>query len=273
MFYETGAKAPLSPDPFVRRQIVIWVAPFLGVSVWLLFGRYLLDAFQRGEFYNQTKPTGINPGYHVKLAFKTRAPLVVHVPTTVAAETTTVCGTHKLGGVEINYLDAQIQNYITGTLGSAATSTFPLFVLDNVVNFEICSYPSTDVRGVGEKLPFKDNSFDGVLSLSVLEHVRDPFACAREIARVLKPGGKLYSSIPFLQPLHGYPSHYFNMTHQGHKRLYEDMLEIDFADGKIRADWRVPAAGSELIVCAALPHDRLTMRQNASASARRIITV
>ena len=100
-------------------------------------------------------------------------------------------------------------------------------MLDNVVNFEICSYPSTDVRGVGEKLPFKDNSFDGVLSLSVLEHVRDPFACAREIARVLKPGGKLYSSIPFLQPLHGYPSHYFNMTHQGHKRLYEDMLEID----------------------------------------------
>ncbi|HEY4332302.1 MAG TPA: class I SAM-dependent methyltransferase [Ilumatobacteraceae bacterium] len=98
---------------------------------------------------------------------------------------------------------------------------------DNVVNFEICSYPSTDVRGVGERLPFKDNVFDAVLSLSVLEHVRDPFACAREISRVLKPGGKLYCNVPLLQPLHGYPSHYFNMTHQGLRRLFEDALRID----------------------------------------------
>ena len=98
-------------------------------------GQYI-DAFQRAEFYSQTNlTTGINPGYHVKLALKTHAPLVLHVPTTDAAESTTVCGTHKLGGVEINYLDTAIQHYITGTLGSAATTTFPLFVLDNVVEY------------------------------------------------------------------------------------------------------------------------------------------
>ena len=68
-------------------------------------GQYV-DAFQRGEFYSQTKPTGINPGYHVKLALTTHAPLVLHVPTADAAESTTVCGTHKLGAVEINYLDS-----------------------------------------------------------------------------------------------------------------------------------------------------------------------
>jgi hypothetical protein len=97
-------------------------------------GQYI-DAFQRGEFYRQTKPTGVNPGYHVKLAPTTHAPLVLHIPTADAAETTTVCGTHKLGAVEINYLDAQIQHYITGTLGSAATATFPLFLLGNVVEY------------------------------------------------------------------------------------------------------------------------------------------
>jgi hypothetical protein len=97
-------------------------------------GQYI-DAFQRAEFYSQTKPTGINPGYHVNLALKTHAPLALHVPTADAAETTTKCGTHKLGAVEINYLDTQIQQYITTTLGSAATTTFPLFVLDNVVEF------------------------------------------------------------------------------------------------------------------------------------------
>lgn len=98
--------------------------------------------------------------------------------------------------------------------------------LPNVVNFEIVPYPSTDVLGVGEELPFEDSSFDAVLSLSVLEHVKDPFTCARELARVLKPGGTLYASVPFLQPYHGYPHHYYNMTHQGLANLFAGQLEV-----------------------------------------------
>ena len=98
---------------------------------------------------------------------------------------------------------------------------------DNVVNLEIVDYDTTDVLGVGEKLPFRDNVFDAVLSLSVLEHVKDPFLCAREIARVLKPGGTLICSVPFLQPYHGYPHHYYNMTSQGVENLFANHLEID----------------------------------------------
>ena len=97
----------------------------------------------------------------------------------------------------------------------------------NVVNFEIVDYDTTDVLGVGERLPFRDNAFDAVLSLSVLEHVRDPFACAAEIARVLKPGGRLICCVPFLQPLHGYPHHYYNMTGEGLRALFERRLHID----------------------------------------------
>src|ERR1700731_4554341 len=58
----------------------------------------------------------------------------------------------------------------------------------NVINLEISNYRSTDMLAAGEALPFKDASFDAVLSLAVLEHVRDPFACAREMLRVVKPG-------------------------------------------------------------------------------------
>ncbi|WP_298955085.1 class I SAM-dependent methyltransferase [uncultured Methylobacterium sp.] len=97
----------------------------------------------------------------------------------------------------------------------------------NVVNLEIVDYDTTDVLGIGEVLPFRDASFDGVISVAVLEHVRDPFACAREIARVLKPGGRLLCAVPFLQPMHGYPHHYFNMTVEGLRALFEDHLTVD----------------------------------------------
>tara|TARA_E500000178_G_scaffold352813_1_gene417106 strand:- start:2941 stop:4452 length:1512 start_codon:yes stop_codon:yes gene_type:complete len=102
--------------------------------------------------------------------------------------------------------------------------------LENVVNFEIVPYDTTDVLGVGENLPFKDNSFDGVLSLNVLEHVKDPFSCAKEISRVLKPGGKLYCVVPFLCPYHDFPDHYYNATHSGLENLFSEYLEIDKQD-------------------------------------------
>jgi SAM-dependent methyltransferase len=97
---------------------------------------------------------------------------------------------------------------------------------DNVVNFEIADYPTTDVLGIGEKLPFKSNSFDAVFSLAVLEHVKNPFECAREIVRVLKQGGKLYCVVPFFQPFHGYPNHYYNMTSSGLLNLFEGSLQV-----------------------------------------------
>ena len=49
-----------------------------------------------------------------------------------------------------------------------------------------------DIRydvGVGEALPYADNSFDAVVCVDVLEHVSDPGRVIAEVARVLRPGG------------------------------------------------------------------------------------
>jgi SAM-dependent methyltransferase len=98
---------------------------------------------------------------------------------------------------------------------------------ENVVNYEIASYPTTDVLGFAEDLPFADNSFDAVFSFAVLEHIKFPFQAAGEISRVLKPGGKLAVCAAFLQPLHGFPHHYFNMTNLGLKALFDKEIDIE----------------------------------------------
>ncbi len=96
----------------------------------------------------------------------------------------------------------------------------------HIVNFEIQPYAGVDVVGSAEELPFKDESFSVVISLSVLEHVRNPFKVANEIERVLKPDGTLWLDTAFMQPYHGYPSHYYNMTHQGLANLFSENIHI-----------------------------------------------
>jgi SAM-dependent methyltransferase len=50
-------------------------------------------------------------------------------------------------------------------------------------------------------LSFKDESFDAVLSLDVLEHVEDPFQAALELFRVLRKGGIGILTFPFYPTL------------------------------------------------------------------------
>jgi SAM-dependent methyltransferase len=119
-----------------------------------------------------------------------------------------------------------IHNYADGLVLDAG-SGFKSTVYEQVVNLEVVGYPSTDVLGVGEHLPFATGSFDAALSLNVLEHVRDPFRCATELARVVRPGGKLYASAPFLQPYHGYPHHYYNMTASGLENLFDTKFRVE----------------------------------------------
>ncbi|MDQ8185920.1 class I SAM-dependent methyltransferase [Pelagicoccus sp. SDUM812002] len=96
----------------------------------------------------------------------------------------------------------------------------------NVINFEIHPYPGVDVVGIAEELPFKNQSFELVISLAVLEHVKNPEKAAREMQRVLKPGGLIWIDVAFMQPYHGYPAHFYNMTQQGLEQLLTKEMKI-----------------------------------------------
>jgi len=55
---------------------------------------------------------------------------------------------------------------------------------------------SADVVRPGEPLPYRDESFDLVVSMDVIEHVPEPVEWTREVLRVLKPGGVLFLTTP-----------------------------------------------------------------------------
>jgi len=67
----------------------------------------------------------------------------------------------------------------------------------------------------GKTLPFPDASFDGVISTEVLEHVPDQSLLLLEIARVLRPGGSLILSVPFVYEEHEKPFDFFRFTQFG----------------------------------------------------------
>jgi SAM-dependent methyltransferase len=95
-----------------------------------------------------------------------------------------------------------------------------------VTSFEYSRFQGPDIFGDGHGLPFKDCSFDLVLSQAVIEHLHDPFKAAREIFRVLKPGGRVYVESAFIQPLHAVPFHFFNTTAWGLERLFADFKKL-----------------------------------------------
>jgi SAM-dependent methyltransferase len=53
-------------------------------------------------------------------------------------------------------------------------------------------------QGDVERLPFDDGEFDAVLCFQTLEHVPSPSAALSELARVCRPGGDVFVSVPWI---------------------------------------------------------------------------
>lgn len=63
-------------------------------------------------------------------------------------------------------------------------------------------------------LPIKDSSVDVVLAIGILEHLSEPQIAVGEMYRVLKEGGVLYVSVPFMG-FHHDAMDYYRFTEEG----------------------------------------------------------
>jgi SAM-dependent methyltransferase len=73
----------------------------------------------------------------------------------------------------------------------------------------------------GKRLPYQDKTFDSVLCNQVLEHVFNPDEFLTEINRVMKSGGKLLLTVPFVWDEHEQPYDYARYSSFGLKALLE----------------------------------------------------
>ncbi len=74
----------------------------------------------------------------------------------------------------------------------------------------------------GKNIPFQDGEFDSVITNQVLEHVFNPDVFILEVNRVLKDGGILLISIPFIWDEHEQPYDYARYSSFGLKYLLEN---------------------------------------------------
>jgi SAM-dependent methyltransferase len=70
-------------------------------------------------------------------------------------------------------------------------------------------YGSIDYVSDITRIPAPDGRFDAVLCTELLEHVPEPIAALRELARILRLGGRLFLSAPLGSGLHQQPHHYY----------------------------------------------------------------
>ena len=83
---------------------------------------------------------------------------------------------------------------------------------------------SLDVDYVADihALPFPNSVFDSVVVIEVLEHCKNPDTALAECRRVLKPGGLLIVSTPFMFHLHADPFDFFRFS----RSYFMDRLEV-----------------------------------------------
>lgn len=105
-----------------------------------------------------------------------------------------------------------------------------------------------DIVGDIQNLPFDNNSVEAIICIAVLEHVENPILAFSEMYRVLKPGGKLFVSVPFLYYYHaekGYYGDYWRFTEDSLKMMTKHFSKVQIMPvrGAIETWFRISPLG------------------------------
>lgn len=128
------------------------------------------------------------------------------------------------------YLIAQIQEFCSEVRGVDPEEQAVHLANDILKKYPTC----TVVQGDCYHLPFEDGSFDIVLLTDVIEHLKDPQACLKEIRRVLNHSGRLVVTTPKFRP-----DRKWDERHEKEFTLEElkDLLSTEFSKVTMSCFW------------------------------------
>jgi SAM-dependent methyltransferase len=97
------------------------------------------------------------------------------------------------------------------------------------LGFDYYKDDNTDIAGDAHRLSdfVAPGSVDAVFSIAVMEHLAMPWVVAREINRVLAPGGLTYHGTVFGWPAHERPWDFWRLSDEGLKVLFSPALGFE----------------------------------------------
>ena len=121
--------------------------------------------------------------------------------------------------------------------------------IDLAVGESRWNYANLDYVGFLHKMPIENEMFDAVLCTQVLEHLEWPRESVKEMHRVIKPGGKLYMTVPMAQNEHQVPYDFFRYTSYGLESIckhagFNDIKITPFGGLWVRWAFELPRAMS-----------------------------
>ncbi len=84
------------------------------------------------------------------------------------------------------------------------------------------SCDEADVKIDAHSITFSDGTFDTVLATSVIEHCEEPAKVISEMHRVLRKGGSLVLTVPYIMFIHLEPRDFYRLTKYGLQYLLRD---------------------------------------------------
>jgi len=103
--------------------------------------------------------------------------------------------------------------------------------IEEYIRFDIEPHDGlTDVIGDIHEAPFDDNSFDCIFAIEVMEHLENPFLFKKEIKRILKKGGLMVLTVPFIFHMHADPFDYWRPTKMALSELFDDFDELSISN-------------------------------------------
>jgi SAM-dependent methyltransferase len=112
------------------------------------------------------------------------------------------------------------------------------------MDFQNGEYQPPDLEWDGRVIPLEAASVDCAMATEVFEHCPEPEALMREAKRVLKPGGLLFFTVPFLWPLHDVPHDEYRFTPFAMRR---HLSNAGFEDIRLQAQGGWDASLAQMI--------------------------